>query len=174
MRKLGDVEPMDRTDKLVYTIVDPRGNEIAKGETTLNPFGGFDLKAKLPDNINLGYATINFTLMAAPGQARESYSHQFQIQEFRRPEFEVTSKVETETPHFVGGNAMVSVEAKYYAGGPLANADTNWTVTATATNYTPPNRDDFTFGTWTPWWGGFGHGMIDGMRGGPHGARSIP
>ena len=20
------------------------------------------------------------------------------------------------------------------------------------TNYTPPNRDDFTFGTWVPWW----------------------
>ncbi len=166
LSKLGDIEPMDPTGKLVYTINDPRGNEIAKGDTTLNPFGGFDLKAKLPDNVNLGYATINFTLMAAPAQARASHSHQFQIQEFRRPEFEVTSKVETEAPHFVGGNAMVSVEAKYYAGGPLANADTNWTVTATATNYTPPNRDDFTFGTWVPWWRAYDHGQMSMGRGG--------
>lgn len=168
LSKLGDVEPIDRTEKLLYTIVDPRGNEIGKGETTLNPFGGFDLKAKLADNVNLGYASINFSLMSDPTSVYATYNHQFQIQEFRRPEFEVTSKVETESPHFVGGNAMVSVEAKYYAGGPLANADTNWTVTATATNYTPPNRDDFTFGTWTPWWEGFGHSMIDGMRGGPY------
>ena len=35
-------------------------------------------------------------------------THQFQIQEFRRPEFEVTAKVETEAPHFVGGTAMLS------------------------------------------------------------------
>ena len=84
-----------------------------------------------------------------------SFNHSFQIQEFRRPEFEVTSKVETEAPHFVGGHAMVAVEAKYYAGGGLANAETNWTVTANATNYTPPNRSDYTFGTWTPWWRNF-------------------
>ena len=47
---------------------------------------------------------------------------------------------------------IVAVEAKYYAGGGLANAEANWTVTATPTNYTPPNRGDFTFGTWVPWW----------------------
>jgi alpha-2-macroglobulin len=168
MSKLGDVEPVDRSEKLLYTIADPRGSEIGKGETTLNPFGGFNLKVKLPDNVNLGYATINFSLMSAPGSVYATYSHQFQIQEFRRPEFEVTSKVDTEAPHFVGGSAMLSVEAKYYAGGPLANAETNWTVTANPTNYTPPNRDDFTFGTWTPWWGAYGHGMLDGMRGGPY------
>jgi hypothetical protein len=25
-------------------------------------------------------------------------------------------------------------------------------VTATPASYTPPNRDDFVFGTWVPWW----------------------
>jgi hypothetical protein len=38
----------------------------------------------------------------------------------------------------------------------LANAETNWTVTANPTNYTPPNRSDFTFGTWIPWWRNYG------------------
>ena len=37
-----------------------------------------------------------------------------------------------------------------YAGGGLANAETNWTVTAQPTNYTPPNRADYTFGKWIP------------------------
>ncbi|MBV9216318.1 MAG: Ig-like domain-containing protein [Acidobacteria bacterium] len=152
MSKLGDVEPMDSSDKLQYKVTDPRGNEIANGETKLNTFGGFDIKAKLPDNVNLGYANISFTLMSTPGSVYGYYNHQFQIQEFRRPEFEVSTKVETEAPHIVGGSAMVGVEAKYYAGGGLANAETNWTVTATPTNYTPPNREDYTFGTWVPWW----------------------
>ncbi|MGQ0543421.1 MAG: alpha-2-macroglobulin family protein, partial [Blastocatellia bacterium] len=74
----------------------------------------------------------------------------------------------SEAPHFVGGKADLSVEAKYYAGGGLANAETNWTVTATPTNYTPPNRDDFTFGTWTPWWRVYDYGDYGG-RGGFYG-----
>ena len=63
---------------------------------------------------------------------------------------------------------MLSVEAKYYAGGGLANAETNWTVTAQPTNYTPPNRGDFTFGTWVPWWRIYDYGEYSG-RGGYYG-----
>ncbi|MEO6655108.1 MAG: alpha-2-macroglobulin family protein, partial [Pyrinomonadaceae bacterium] len=148
--KLGDVEGLgDKALTYAWSAKDPRNNEIAKGTITTNTFGAFDLKFSIPDNANLGNSHIDFT---APGDGGVVYQHQFQVQEFRRPEFEVTSKVETEAPHCVGGKAMLSVEAKYYAGGGLANAETNWTVTATPTNYTPPNRGDYTFGTWTPWW----------------------
>ena len=149
--KLGDVEGLgDAASGLTYSVKDARNNEIAKGEGNLNAFGAFDFKFTLPDNANLGYSRIDLsTSTSLPGG---TYGHQFQVQEFRRPEFEVSTKVETEAPHFVGGKADLSVEAKYYAGGGLANADANWTVTATPTNYTPPNRGDFTFGTWVPWW----------------------
>ena len=149
--KFGDVEGLaDAASGLTWSVKDPRNNEIAKGTGNLNAFGAFDFKFKLPDNANLGYARIDIS--TSTSLAGGIYSHQFQIQEFRRPEFEVSAKVETEAPFFVGGSANVSVEAKYYAGGGLANAETNWTVTATPTNYTPPNRDDFTFGIWVPWW----------------------
>jgi alpha-2-macroglobulin len=172
--KLGDVEPLgDSANGLTYVVKDPRDNEIAKGTANLNAFGAFDLKFKLPDNANLGYARVEFSTASA--LTGSSYTHQFQIQEFRRPEFEVTTKVESTGPHMVGGNAMLSVEAKYYAGGGLANADANWNVTATPTNYTPPNRGDYTFGTWTPWWraydygeygrGGYGGGSSQSFKG---------
>lgn len=163
--KLGDVEGLgDAANGLTWSVKDPRNNEIAKGTGNLNAFGAFDFKFSLPDNANLGYARIDLTTNS--NIAGGSHAHQFQIQEFRRPEFEVSSKVETEAPHFVGGHAMVSVEAKYYAGGGLANAETNWTVTANATNYSPPNRDDFTFGTWTPWWRFNEYGGRGGYYGG--------
>jgi len=170
--KFGDVEGLgDAASGLEYSVKDPRDNEIAKGTATLNAFGAFDLKFTLPDNANLGNARIDMSTSSP--LSGSSYSHQFQIQEFRRPEFEVSTKVESEAPHFVGGSAMVSVEAKYYAGGGLANAETNWTVSAKPTNYTPPNRDDFTFGTWVPWWriydyGEFGYGGRGGYYGGGH------
>ena len=145
--KFGDVEPLgDVGGALTYSVKDAQNNEVAKGTANLNAFGAFDFKFKLPDNMNLGQASVQIN-----GAGSTTY-HYFQVQEFRRPEFEVSAKVETEAPHFVGNFANVSVEAKYYAGGGLANADANWTVTANPTNYTPPNRGDFTFGTWTPWW----------------------
>jgi len=155
--KLGDVEGLgDAASGLTWSVKDPRNNEIAKGTGNLNAFGAFDFKFTLPDNANLGYARIDISTNSS--LTGHNYSHQFQIQEFRRPEFEVSAKVETEAPHFVGASANLSVEAKYYAGGGLANAETNWTVTATPTNYTPPNRDDYTFGTWVPWWRHFDYG----------------
>ncbi len=149
--KLGDVEGLgDSANGLNWSVKDPQNNEIAKGTGTLNAFGAFDLKFKLPDNANLGYSRIDLATNSSVAGA--SYSEQFQIQEFRRPEFEVTASVDSEAPHIVGGSAKLTVDAKYYAGGGLANAAANWTVTATPTSYTPPNRGDFTFGTWVPWW----------------------
>ncbi len=149
--KLGDVQQLgDQANGLTYSVKDPRGNEIGKGTANLNAFGAFDFKFKLPDNANLGYARVD--LSTSTSISGGTYGHQFQIQEFRRPEFEVKARNETEAPYFVKESAKVSVEAKYFAGGGLANADTNWNVRATPTNYTPPNRGDFTFGTFVPWW----------------------
>jgi hypothetical protein len=55
-------------------------------------------------------------------------------------------------PQIIGGSADVTVKASYFAGGGLGGAEVNWYVTASETTFTPPNRDDFTFGVWTPWW----------------------
>ncbi len=76
-----------------------QGNEILKGETNLNAFGAFDFKFKLTDTMNLGNASLQ---MGRNGSYTEFY-HNIQVQEFRRPEFEVTAKVESEAPFFVGG-----------------------------------------------------------------------
>ncbi len=153
--KFGDVAPLgDAAGGLTYSVKDSRDNEIGKGTANLNAFGAFDFKFVLPDNANLGYSRIEFT--TSSGLENSNYSHQFQIQEFRRPEFEVKAQAETPAPYFVKSSAMISVSANYFAGGGLANAETNWTVTATPTNYTPPNREDFTFGKWFPWWRDFG------------------
>lgn len=147
--KSGDVTAFSGESKVYFTLRDSRNNEITKGETNLNAFGGFDLKVKLTDNMNLGNASLQFSF---DNGATIQYNHYFQVEEFRRPEFEVTATTDTPAPHLVGEDANVSIEAKYYAGGGLANAEANWRVTATPTNYTPPNRWDFTFGKWVPWW----------------------
>ncbi len=135
---------------LSYRIIDPQGNDLGAGSAAVNALGGFDFSFTLPERTNLGYAYIQMD--AGIGMDGRSYSHGFQIQEFRRPEFEVTARNETTGPYFVGESATVAVEAKYYAGGPLPNAAVNWLVSSTPTNYNPPNWPDFTFGIWEPWW----------------------
>ncbi|KXK03316.1 MAG: Large extracellular alpha-helical protein [Acidobacteria bacterium OLB17] len=157
--ELGDVENAAEitreAKKVKYVIKDSREAEIGSGTADLNTFAAFDLKANLPDNANLGDASIELELLDGDGDEIDSYIHSFQIEEFRRPEYEVTAKMATDGPYMIQGSATASLEAKYFSGGGLAKAPVNWTVKATPTNYTPPKRDDFTFGVWVPWWRSF-------------------
>jgi uncharacterized protein YfaS (alpha-2-macroglobulin family) len=152
--KNGDIGPLNGAIKRIsYLIKDQEGNETGKGQLDLNIFGGFDTAFKLPPNMNLGNATVEFKTLGPDTNFDErEYRHSFQVQEFRRPEFEVTSRTETEAPLFVGGRADVAVSANYFAGGGLQNSEVKWRVTSRPTNFTPPNRDDYTFGKWFPWW----------------------
>lgn len=158
----GDVELLSQSaaTSVNWLVTDPVGNEIAKGNAPLTGLGGFDFQFDLPENVNLGYAQV--LLSAVGGELQYSgyggsYYHSFQIQEFRRPEFEVTASVE-EGPFFVGGSATATVAAAYYAGGPLPGADANWFVRASSGSYQPPNWSGFSFGTWIPWWRYYGSG----------------
>ncbi len=148
--KNGDIGLPGGMGNLTYQVTDSTGNELLNGQAAVNALGGFDLTFTLPEQVNLGYATIY--LNAPLGMDGSSYGHSFQIQEFRRPEFEVKSRNETTGPYFVGDSAIVAVEARYYAGGPLPNAEVTWLVTTSPGQYAPPNWPDFTFGEWIPWW----------------------
>jgi uncharacterized protein YfaS (alpha-2-macroglobulin family) len=129
-----------------YELLDSRGNELLHGTLTLNALGGFDTSFTLPETMNLGQASLHLHLDGY------EYYHNFQVQEFRRPEFEVSTSV-SEGPYFSQEYAMATVQANYYAGGPLPNAEVNWVVTSQPGTFQPPNWDDFTFGIWRPWWG---------------------
>jgi hypothetical protein len=97
--------------------------------------------------MNLGQAYLRLRLSEGGPQ----YNHAFQVQEFRRPEFEVSASA-SPGPHFAGGVATASVKANYYAGGPLTNAEVRWNVTSSPGSFRPPSWDDFSFGIWRPWW----------------------
>jgi uncharacterized protein YfaS (alpha-2-macroglobulin family) len=136
-----------------YQVTDPQGNDLGGGRAEVNALGGYDFVFTVPEKTILGYAQM---YMQAEGSLASldgsQYYHNFQIQEFRRPEFEVNARNEIPGPYFAGGHATVAVEAKYYAGGPLPNAEVTWQVTSSPSHYAPPNWPDFTFGTWQPWW----------------------
>ena len=129
-----------------YRLLDSRGNEVCKGKTTVGALGGFHLELELPKTLNLGQQKLE--LRADNGQA---FNHLFQVEEFRRPEFEVTAS-STPASVLVGEHSLVTATAAYFAGGALANAQVDWSVTASPTVYSPPHWPEYSFGTWTPWW----------------------
>ena len=157
--KDGDVQAPVRSIKTVnYSVYDSQNNVIANGLAEIHGLGGFDFAIQVPENVNLGTAIISLTAEDVSDQMPgKNTSHSFQIEEFRRPEFEVNVQNESTGPFYVSTNsdnerAITSVKAAYYAGDPLTNADVTWKVTPSITNYSPPNWPDYTFGTWKPWW----------------------
>lgn len=137
---------------VAYQVYDPFGNELDSGSTRLDNLGGLHLTVALSEQANLGHAWIEFK---RPTSGTDVWhTHYFQIQEFRRPEFEVATRTVSSGPHFVDEHAEVAVDAAYFSGGPLPNAEVTWTVTARQATYSPPDWSDFTFGVWLPWWYG--------------------
>jgi uncharacterized protein YfaS (alpha-2-macroglobulin family) len=146
----------DAVQTVGYRVVDAQGNTLLNGQTEVNLLGGFDFAFTLPTNANLGPAWIALTAQGRLGGLYGyDHGHEIQIQEFRRPEFEVSARNETTGPYFAGGEATVAVEAAYYAGDALPNAEVTWQVRSSPGSYSPPNWPDFVFGKWTPWWYGY-------------------
>ena len=162
--KGGDVAGLaGRVTGISYKVYDSRNNQIGAGTASVNEVGGFDTKFTLPKTPNLGYARVE---LVAQGSLPGANSHTFQIEEFRRPEFEVSAHAGA-GPFIIGDSGDVTVSAKYYAGGPLPGADVNWYVSASQTSFTPPNRDDYVFGRWTPWWGEYAFDEMGPIRSRP-------
>jgi uncharacterized protein YfaS (alpha-2-macroglobulin family) len=132
--------------RVAWIAYDARRNEIARGTAALTALGGFDGAFAVPAGANLGYSQLELTLegSAEPLSGAGTVT-QFQVQEFRRPEYTVSVSAQ-EGPHFIGGSAEVTASASYFAGGALPGAPVHWQVTATPGSYTPPGWDEWTFG----------------------------
>ena len=158
----GDLEFLPSGTLIAYEAYGPFGNELGSGEFRTDDHGGFDITLELPEGANLGWSRIAFEF---PGSANgDRHVHSFQVQEFRRPEFEVEARLKSAGPHFIGEPAVVAVDARYFSGGALPNAEVRWTVTTRPGFYRPPNWPDFTFGVWRPWWYPYGGGAAYGYE----------
>ncbi|MDF2692825.1 MAG: hypothetical protein K0S65_1208, partial [Labilithrix sp.] len=132
-----------------YRVRDPRWAELGTGKAMLDEHGAFDFAYKLPESTNLGSATVEIDLDGVALQ-NTTLHHRFEVQEFRRPEFEVTAR-SSEGPHFVGKHAITTLNASYYSGGGLPDAPVDWRVTRSTVGFTPPNRGDYHFGPEPTW-----------------------
>ena len=131
---------IDGPQTIRYAAFDAQGAELGGGTTELNALGGFNFSIELTEAANTGPASIGIDLVDTAGSADVRYTtgHQFQIQDFRAPDYEVTARTESPAPYYVVEPATVAVDAEYFAGGPLGDAEVNWFVSAAETSYDPP------------------------------------
>ena len=122
--------------EITWSVRDAQNAALAEGQASVSDLGGFDLAFDIPAGANLGDAWL--VLQAPLGGATIEAQHSFQIQEFRRPEFEVTTDAASPAPYFVDQAVDTSVTATYYSGGPLPEAPVEWNVFTNEASYEPP------------------------------------
>ncbi|MFC1642948.1 hypothetical protein ACFL5O_09750 [Myxococcota bacterium] len=144
----GGLDPVPHLmqSRVKYEAIGPRGEPIASDRVPLDPSGGFHLSLRLPVNVNLGSAKLWLDLEqpALSGYLGE-YQHDFSINEFRRPEYEVDLSL-SQGPYRVGEHAVAMVRATYYTDGGLPSAPARWKVTTSPAHYRPPNWKGYHFG----------------------------
>ena len=131
--------------ELKFTAKDARNQQIAAGTVRTNKSGSFHQQLKLPDNLNLGCCYVQYQVQS--GKYRSNLVCRFQCEEFRRPEFTISSSVSAGDKIADSSQKItVTVNASYFAGGPLESADVEWRVGSNATSYNPPGWSDYRFG----------------------------
>lgn len=143
----GDVVAANESLELELTVRDARWNEISKTTVKPGPFGMIGVDVPLPKDATLG----NWHVSVATGN-RGSLSGQFDVREYRVPEFRVSTKASDAPPHLTGRDATFEVEASYFFGGAMPQAPYTWSLTRSELDYRPPGNDGFRFGVAPPWW----------------------
>jgi uncharacterized protein YfaS (alpha-2-macroglobulin family) len=125
-------------------ITDAFGNTIVESEVTVNEYGSFSGEFPLAEGAPLGSYTLQVTPPSTSEFYPETMSLYFDVAEYRLPEYQVNVVAENDQV-LQGENIRVAVNASYFFGGGVQNADVQYSVTSTSYsfNYTGDGRYTF-------------------------------
>jgi uncharacterized protein YfaS (alpha-2-macroglobulin family) len=115
-----------------------------EGAVALSPTGAFHIPFQVPSEARAGGARVMLEAVG-PDVRPEWWSHELrlQVEEFRRPEYEVRVEAEPRV-RFVDEPVDVRLDARYFDGPPLRSAPVRWRVHPARAFFTPPG--------WGGWW----------------------
>ncbi len=125
---------------------DPNDKVVFRQQVKVDAFGSVHASFAVPPTAALG----TYALRVQSGDLQTSSG--FEVQEYRKPEFEV---IVTPAARFEiqGRDAVVSIQARYYFGQPVANGQVRWVVNQQS-YYSPLRWDDgFEGGENSYWYG---------------------
>ncbi len=142
----------------VVEINDPKGEKVYSETLTSDNYGGLAGKFELPSDATLGQYQV---------QVINRGGGTFRVEEYKKPEFEVTVDAPTE-PVMLGEKIKATIGAKYYFGSPVASATVKYKVlrNENTLRWYPPGPWDWLYGPgywwfaydydWYPGWGQWG------------------
>jgi uncharacterized protein YfaS (alpha-2-macroglobulin family) len=147
---------------MTFTLVvrDAKGEEILKRPVTTDAMGGFNGEITLGEKAALGVYSLSL-------EGQYGGSGSFRVEEYKRPEFEVTVEAPAE-PVKLGDKITATLKAKYYFGAPVAGGKLKYKVTRSdySLNWWPVCRWDWLYGpgfwwpsaksVWLPGWNDWG------------------
>ena len=116
----GAYKPVDG-NIVTVTVEDPNNATIFTKEISLTPRGTFAGDIELSEEAPLG----NYNIVADVNGARSSGS--FEVAEYKKPEYKVTVSVPAKFVQ-AGQKANFSIDAKYFFGAPVANAEVKYYI----------------------------------------------
>jgi uncharacterized protein YfaS (alpha-2-macroglobulin family) len=144
-RQMDALARFDRADAEI-AVADTNDKVVFRKQVKLDGFGAVQASFPVPQTAALG----NYTIRVLSGDAIGTGG--FEVQEYRKPEFEVSLTPATRF-EVQGREAIVSVEARYYFGQPVANAQLRWVVNQQP-YYSPLRWDDDLEGGESSYWYG--------------------
>ena len=127
--------------KMHVAINDPDGKVVFEDTFDVSEMGTIDGAFELAEEAALGNYSISVTHTE---NKDDSFNTSFQVAEYRKPEFQVA--VETDRDEYAQGDTInVTAQAEYYFGGPVAEAEIQYTVLSADYffDYQGPGRWDF-------------------------------
>ncbi len=116
--------------KVKVYVSDSQGNVIYEQEHRISNNGTFNGKLMLGDKIPTGDFSVHAVLMEAKGpEWMNEFYASFKVYEYRKPEYKLD--LSSDKKEYVNGQSSnVRVEAGYFFGAPLKNAEIKWTLKA--------------------------------------------
>lgn len=119
---------------VTLTLYDPQYERVDQVETAVSPEGSFTAAFDLAEDVPLGGYRLGATV---PGDRSEiEWTLDLTVAAYRKPEFEVS--VTPESDDVLDGETLRTlIESNYYAGGPVSDAEVQWTVRAEPYTFAP-------------------------------------
>ncbi len=125
-RSGGEYKPAANLSTLV-TVRDPRGQAIHEARATTNEFGSVNGSFSISSDAPLGVYSLDARMGASPNEGVANAGNQFRVEEYKKPEFEVTVKPAA-TRVRLGEPTSATIQASYYFGGPVPGAKVTYRI----------------------------------------------
>ncbi len=117
---------MDNDGKSVaFSAHDPNGKEFFNKDVDLTEFGSASADFEIPQGRLLGRYTLN--ARCSDGRFQNATGINFSVEEYKRPEFEITLKPATEAWKY-DKPVEIKGQASYYFGGPVPEAQIKYRI----------------------------------------------